>query len=231
MVNGKQYVGQTIRKDIEERWNEHKSCGKRTSGIYLSNAFYKYGIQNFKFQIICICFDEACNDLEIDYIKKFNTLSPIGYNIESGGGNSACHPDTKKKLSEIFKGRKMSKEQRDKISKRMTGIKRKPFTDEWKQNISLARKKLLDNKREDGSYKTFVKKGGLNSGMFRKGKNNPYDNRRVVGKYDKDGNLLETFDSTVDAALNVGTSQSNISRVCNGNKYCKTANGYIWKFI
>jgi group I intron endonuclease len=126
----KQYVGQTICKDVEKRWRQHRWPSNRNLGTYLSNAFKKYGIENFKFQIICICFDEDCNRFEQDYIKKFNTVSPNGYNIESGGSNHICHPDTKKKLSEINKGtnnpqygKKWSKERKEKRKKDSIGNK------------------------------------------------------------------------------------------------------------
>ena len=126
----KQYVGQTICKDVEKRWRQHRWPSNRNLGTYLSNAFKKYGIENFKFEIICICFDEDCNRFEQDYIKKFNTVSPNGYNIESGGSNHICHPDTKKKLSETNKGannpqygKKWSKERKEKRKKDSIGNK------------------------------------------------------------------------------------------------------------
>ena len=105
MVTKKQYVGQTIRDDIRTRWRQHTWPCSMNKGTYLSSAFKKYGVKAFKFQIICICFDEACNQLEIEYIKKFNTLAPNGYNLESGGKNHTHHPDTIKKMSELHKGK------------------------------------------------------------------------------------------------------------------------------
>ena len=126
----KQYVGQTVCKDVERRWAQHKWPSNRNLGTYLSNAFKKYGIDNFKFQIICICFDEDCNRFEQEYIIKFSTLSPNGYNIESGGNNHVCHEDTKKKLSEINKGKnnpqfgkKWTKELKEKRQKETIGDK------------------------------------------------------------------------------------------------------------
>ena len=72
MKTRKQYVGQTICKDVERRWRQHKKCDGKTIGRYLSAAYNKYGIENFKFQIICICFDEDCNNFEQEYINKYN---------------------------------------------------------------------------------------------------------------------------------------------------------------
>jgi group I intron endonuclease len=130
METKKQYVGQTMCKDVERRWSQHRWPSNRNLGTYLSNAFKKYGIENFKFQIICICFDEDCNRFEQEYITKFNTLSPNGYNIESGGNNHVCHVDTKKKLSEMNKGKnnpqfgkKWTKELKDKRQKESIGDK------------------------------------------------------------------------------------------------------------
>jgi len=46
-INSKIYIGQSI--DIERRWNQHK-YGK--GSIILRNAIKKYGIDNFKFEIL-----------------------------------------------------------------------------------------------------------------------------------------------------------------------------------
>ena len=70
IVNKKQYVGQTQREDIQTRWNAHKKSDSKSCGSYLLRAYKKYKIENFKFQIICICFDEDCNRFEEEYIKK-----------------------------------------------------------------------------------------------------------------------------------------------------------------
>ncbi len=46
-INGKIYIGQSI--DIKRRWNQHK-YGK--GSIILKNAIKKYGINNFKFEVL-----------------------------------------------------------------------------------------------------------------------------------------------------------------------------------
>lgn len=95
-LNAKKYVGQTQQKDIKSRWSKHKTA---LNGCpLLTNAIKKYGFINFKFKIICICFDEDCNKYEEEYIKKFNSLAPNGYNLMTGRGNSKHNPDTIKKF-------------------------------------------------------------------------------------------------------------------------------------
>lgn len=50
-----------------------------------------------------------------------------------------------------------------------------------------------------------------------------------VGKFSREGNLLETFDSLYSAAQSVGARQWEVSRCANGQR--KTFKGFVWKFI
>lgn len=61
-INGKIYIGQSI--DIERRWNQHR-YGK--GSIILKNAINKYGINNFKFEIL----------EEIAFIDKNHTIEKL----------------------------------------------------------------------------------------------------------------------------------------------------------
>ena len=133
-ITKKQYVGQTVCHDVERRWSQHKRPSNRNKGTYLSNAFKKYGIENFSFRVICICFDEDCNRFEEEYIKKYDTVAPNGYNLKTGGNNHKCHSDTKKKLSDMNKGinnpqygKKWSKELREKRKQDTIGNKNPNF--------------------------------------------------------------------------------------------------------
>ena len=239
IITKKQYVGKTQREDIEKRWKEHKKCDKYTIGRCLLNAYNKYGIDNFKFQIICICFDEDCNYYEEEYIKKFNTLSPNGYNLESCGNNSKCHPETKKLISEKLKGRQLTPvtdELRRKNSESKLGSKNhnfgKAITEERRKKLSSAIKKLWQERRDNGTYNEYIKK--INEGsklniLFKKNHISP--NRKPVGRYDDKGILLESYTSTVEAGLKVGISSSTIAKVCRGVPSYKTAAGFIWKFL
>lgn len=79
---GKVYIGQS--KNIKQRLNNYKKLRcKKQPAIY--NALIKYGSESFKFEIIEECEKEFLNELEQFYIKKFNSLSPNGYNLTTGG--------------------------------------------------------------------------------------------------------------------------------------------------
>lgn len=239
-ITKKQYVGQTIREDIDRRWADHRNL--RGIGRYLSSAYKRYGIENFKFQIICICFDEACNQLEEDYIKKFNTLAPNGYNLREGGMNSKQHPDsiklrmeTRKKTLDDRRSHGLpllppaTEEQKKKLSASLKGKKREKMSDEQKVKISEAYKKIWEERRKNNTFDEHIKKMTKGNGNFVKG--GPSPRRKRVGKYDDKGTLLEEYDSTVEAGIKNNISHQYISKVCKGVKYCKTAGGFVWKFL
>ena len=99
---GKMYIGQTI-QDLQERWRGHRSS--KSNCRYLKSAIKKYGIYNFEFKLICVCFDNDMDKFENDYIKKYNTLVPNGYNLREGGNGGRHNEETKKKISESLKNR------------------------------------------------------------------------------------------------------------------------------
>lgn len=77
LINGKVYIGQSIH--IERRWMEH--C-QSSSHSLIGKAIQKYGKENFSFQILEETTDlNQLNELESNYIKKFNSIVPNGYNI------------------------------------------------------------------------------------------------------------------------------------------------------
>ena len=136
-VNGKCYVGQTIRKRVDIRWNQHKNTPK---GI-LKTAFAKYGLDCFEFTKICEIpegegWREALDERESLEIKQRNTVSPNGYNVEKGGNkNKIIHPETRAQISERQRGEKnwnfgkpRSSEVKEKIRESMIGLKRSAET-------------------------------------------------------------------------------------------------------
>lgn len=128
------YVGQTVQL-LKDRWKQH--CvrdNSRNGQSYLHNAIKKYGKENFTVeQIDGAVTLNGLNILEIHYINTLNTLSPNGYNLDSGGDSRLCHEDTKAKISATMKGRaipnrwtkgfvgKHSEETKQLISKKLQG--------------------------------------------------------------------------------------------------------------
>ena len=85
----------------------------------------KYGIDNFKFEIIEECDKSILSEREKYWIKFYNSVAPNGYNLTTGGegGNTFQYrtekemEETKEKLKKSLKGHYMPQEAKDKISK------------------------------------------------------------------------------------------------------------------
>ena len=82
LINKKQYIG--ITNNYKKRWGNHK-CGNTPNSL-VAKAIKKYGVDNFKFEILYsgLSIEEA-EEIEIKLNKKKNTKAPSGYNIKDGG--------------------------------------------------------------------------------------------------------------------------------------------------
>jgi hypothetical protein len=133
----KYYIGQHKTDDVKKRIDSHAAGFKaykakleelkilqeenpdikinidiRKGCVALYRAFDKYGIKNFEYEILHdnVPLDKL-NELEDEYILKYNTLAPNGYNLRINGANGQSHTlsgETRKKFSEaaVLKNKK-----------------------------------------------------------------------------------------------------------------------------
>lgn len=101
LINGKVYIGQS--QDIETRWKVHINeldSGTKKNKKFL-NAWKKYGMANFKFEILEECSIDELDELEKYYIQKYSSFGD-GYNLTIGGSGTKGHEvskDAKNKIS------------------------------------------------------------------------------------------------------------------------------------
>lgn len=92
LINHKVYIGQS--RNIEKRWNRHKSTILNQNDHNYENPLYrairKYGIENFQFSILEKCSIEELNQKEIYWINFYNSFFN-GYNLTFGGDGSGNH--------------------------------------------------------------------------------------------------------------------------------------------
>lgn len=101
-VNGKQYVGQT--KDLKRREKDWKKLCKSYANKHIDEDRLKYGFDKWKVEKLEECnTQEEAWKLESEYIKKYNTKYPNGYNMSDGGAGGFTgilhSEETKKKMS------------------------------------------------------------------------------------------------------------------------------------
>lgn len=122
-LNGKIYVGQTIRS-VERRFYFH--CKNKKSRSKLTNAIQKCGKENFSIEILEQCFSiEELDKKEIKWIKELNSID-LGYNIQTGGyirdsmRGKKHSEETKNKMRIAATGRKLDEQTLTKLKKPKT---------------------------------------------------------------------------------------------------------------
>lgn len=165
-VNGKLYFGQSARP--QERWVEHKNPKNSRKSPKLAAAIAKYGVDKFSFSLLYWCENKKdANELEMFLIAECDSRN-LGYNICVGGEglsagvnnpnygrkqsaehrakiqearkNFSLSPEARQRISATLKGRKLSSETIEKMVASRKGVKRAPFSEEHRANISKGRK-------------------------------------------------------------------------------------------
>jgi hypothetical protein len=117
LITNKMYVGQTRSHYLNKgkyrpfgyigRFKSHisesKYIDKHYACRYLNSAFNKYGVENFKCELIINCDIVDLDYYEIKYISELDTKYPNGYNLTSGGRNNGFENGKKIVLEEEIK--------------------------------------------------------------------------------------------------------------------------------
>ena len=215
IITNKCYIGETKEKMPETRWKQHKRTIEKGIGCpALQNAVKKYGIDNFTFKVLIICFDEERFKFEKEYIKKFNSIAPNGYNLTKGGEGGG------------FYGKKHSQETINKIS---NTLKNKYINnDDLRKNVTEKNKHLMNLKETKEKITNSV----LNTERCKSLKENKLSFKDLtveVSQYTLDGIFINKYNSIKQAEIETCVSAKTISKVINYKQ--KTSGGFIWKRI
>lgn len=134
-INNKVYIGQTM-NTLEHRFKKHlETARSKTKHTDLTDAMNEFGADKFWIESLeeGNFTREELYEKEKYYIKKYNSLYPNGYNLQTGGLCDGCLPITRQRLSEKLKGRKVT--WGDKVSNTM---KEKWENEEYRETMSKA---------------------------------------------------------------------------------------------
>ena len=207
VYNGKKYIGITSVKP-ERRWRNGDGY-KRSVKFY--NSIKKYGWDSFKHEILYENLTEKeAKNIEQKLIRK-NKKQNLSYNITDGGeGNKGwiVSENTKKKISESHKGKKLSEEQ--------------------KQKIKLSSKDLWKNRKHPMLGKQHSEESKEKNRLNQKNHINIYC-------YNIFGELVKIYKSKREIRAIKGMSINKIESCCEYNKgkpinACKIYKEYIYDF-
>ena len=102
-INLKWYIGKCDR-DIDKRRQDHfTGHGSKL----VKQAVDKYGAENFSFHILLDCIlPDFLDSYEIEYIAKYNSVAPNGYNLTRGGEGGIPSAETLETMRESQRRRR-----------------------------------------------------------------------------------------------------------------------------
>lgn len=249
------YIGETCVADPEKRWKNHLNAIKRNSGCpALRDAIQKYGVDAFEFKVLIICFDEDRFHYEKEYIQRYNTQVPNGYNILPGG---TCGGGFKgKKHSDETKSRlrvtsseawnRLSDEEKmqknTNLSARLKQLNisaRMAQSDKWKEAVEKMKGRRKDTMQSieirekiSQSLKKYYENNPDRSPRFDIEKHRDAMCKAVgrpVGQYTPENVLIKEYKSVSEAGRLSGVKKSNISHALKGTN--AKAGGFTWKYL
>lgn len=207
LINGHKYIGQS--QNIQHRWAEHKRIYNKPDDKHynkiLYQAFRKYGIENFSFEILEECDINSLNNREIYWIDYYNTFYGEGYNATGGGEGCSWS---------LF-----SYEDRQKIIKSWEqGESVKNINKEFGHNPATI-KKILTNCPNYSEHEARVRGGRF---IYLK----KAENIKKIVQYSMEGEKIQCFNSFKHIFNTYGYNNKAIKNCIKGISY--SSHNYRW---
>ena len=247
LINNKKYIGSTI-QEPKKRYNQHlynahNEKDKIRYAYPLYCAIRKYGIENFSFEILeeCDIEHQELLSLESNYIIKYDTIAPNGYNQTSDTTHPACDIKISKKVSETKRNNANRVIMMDKNSEKIIGIYCSII--DCAEATGLNEKKIAAccrGERLSTGENTFYWLDNNDDLIINEYKRDPYKGKKgttqiqssskKVAKINLEtGEQIEVYDTIALAARENNCDASGISKVCRGLR--NKAKGYGWKYV
>jgi group I intron endonuclease len=237
--SGKVYIGQTV-KTLSRRKGNHKDQSLKSYHSYhFANAIRKYGIDNFVWeQVDTADSKEELNQKEKYWIAYYNSTNPtFGYNSQNGGSNGTPSNETRKKMSEVQKGRKATAQSRRKNSEAKIGNKNwlgKHHTLETKEKIRQAN----IGKHHSEEVRQKISESNLGKISAMRGKFHTLEAKQKISEANK-GENAPACKITKEIAIQIKIDLMSGMRICDVMKKHNTSrpivkhikNGTSWSWV
>lgn len=205
VINNKVYIG--CSKNFPTRKREHlnKLVKNKHDNIYLQRSWNKYGRDNFKFEIFCVCTnEEVMYKLEILLIDNTSSI----YNLASGGkgGNTTSHYTIKQKKL---------------LSEKLSKVRKQVWKNGKMKNLGKFSNYSKERQKELKEIWSNCKKGELNS-------NFKYSHQ--ILQKDINNNVIKIWNNSIEIRNHSDFNIKYVLHCCNKKKGYKTHKGYKWDF-
>ena len=246
LTNNKKYIGSTI-KEPNIRYNQHiydsKHQDSHKYNYPLYQAFRKYGIENFKFEILMAkeCTEQQIREIEQKFIIAYNTISPNGYNQTLDTQHPINDIQSYKKMSNTKRenGKKVAQTDQNgtkiiKIYRSIADCADETGLDQKKIGACCRGERKRTNMRYfhflDENNNIIIKQYKRDQYKGEKGTTQKQKTNKKVAKYNfEETELLATYDSIALAARQNNCDASGISKVCRGTR--GQCGGFVWRYI
>lgn len=232
-INNKCYIGSSI--NVKQRWQQEKNAAynsKQISYNYpLSQAFRKYGIENFSFEIIKNNFLtlEEMWQYEKDMIIFYNSLCPNGYNQTLFTSCALQDPNVILKLNQRRAQKCALVDDKENILEVYPSYQAAARQNNYENNATHIREVCLG------------KRSSFHGKIFRQLDDNDkvihqpllsYKNRKRIIAFDPSINEKHIyFESILSASKILQLDRCSIQKCLKGNSRYSIVGGYIFRYV
>lgn len=224
--SGKVYIGQSV--EIEKRWRWYRNNNSHEQR-HLHRSFLKHGVYSHKFEISHQLPDdvsmEVMNTYEIFYWQQHIDCGFKMLNIKEPGSNGRHSEETKKKIGDLWRGKKRHPSVGLKVSLTKASFPKEKWAEIGKK-ISASKV----GKKKPASFAINISKSTKGIKVVPQWQLDICHAaaKVAVNKLSKDGIFIERFESVKEAAKSAGVKGPNISMCLSGKS--KTSGGFKWEY-
>ena len=233
LINNKCYIGSSV--NVEKRWQQHKNCSQNPNSTQynypLYNAFRKYGIHNFSFEILKQDFSsiEEMEEYEFNMIEQYDTTNKdCGYNQTKF---TKCHIIAQENLQKHLENISQPCAWIDKynnIIETYVSYAEAARVHTGKENNTSAISSVCQGRTSSYKNKFFRnigKDGSIEEIPFKQ-----YKAKKSIIGINVENPLEEVyFDSISAAARAMDTDRRSLGKCTSGDRRYSIVKGYIWR--